>query len=226
MDLIEDETSSPLISGVKAGKTNKTRPIRMRQKRETSGKSLKRSPEVLVKISGFTKGGHHLDTHMAYVSRKGKVEMQDEEGNVFSDLDAIRDLAKRWQMEIDEGNPPKSNRRDAVRIVLSMPPGTDPMALKRAARKFSKENFANHAFVFALHTDEEHPHLTVQMRGFDGERLNPRKKELQEWRESFSACLLNEGVDCVATPRTSMRQVATHQMTKDRTNPKEEAFNL
>jgi len=54
-----------------------------------------------------------------------------------------------------------------------------------------------------MHTDEQHPHvhLTVQMRGFSGERLNPRKADLQRWRETFAECLLDEGIDCVATPR-------------------------
>lgn len=228
MDLIEDEHSGPLINGSRPGRRNKTSPIRMGRKSEIPRTSVRRSPEVLVKISGFTKGGDHLKAHMAYVSRKGKVAIEDEEGNVFCDLDAIKGLAKKWQDEIDEGNAPKTNRRDAVRIVLSMPPGTDPMALKRAVRQFSLETFANHAFVFALHTDEEHPHvhLTVQMRGFSGERLNPRKNDLQSWRESFATCLLNEGVDCVATPRSSRPLERENQKAKEKTQPKEESLSL
>jgi len=224
MGLIEEEISDPLITGVRPGRRNNTKSIRFGRGTESQKKSIRRSPEVMVKISGFTKGGDHLKAHMAYISRKGKVEIEDEEGAIFSDEESIRNLGKQWQKEIDEGNPPKANRRDAVRIVLSMPPGTDPMALKRAVRQFAQETFENHAYVFALHTDEEHPHvhLTVQMRGFDGERLNPRKKDLQEWRESFAACLLNQGVDCVATPWTSRER----QPRREKANARDDSFNL
>jgi hypothetical protein len=59
--------------------------------------------------------------------------------------------------------------------------------------------------VFALHTDEPHPHvhLTVKMLGFDGKRLNPRKADLQAWRESFAQEMRDQGIDAEATPRSS-----------------------
>ena len=228
MGIIEDERSSALVSGVRAGRTNKTRSLRSRSEYESFRPSVKRSPEVLVKISGFTKGGFHLKAHMSYVSRKGNINIEDEEGSIFRDLDSIQSMAKAWQREIDEGNPPKTNRRDAVRMVLSMPPGTDPMALKKAVRQFAKETFDNHAYVFALHTDEKHPHvhLTVQMRGFDGERLNPRKKDLQNWREALAACLLDEGVDCVATPRASRTRGYERERTTSKSKVEEQTSVL
>ncbi len=59
--------------------------------------------------------------------------------------------------------------------------------------------------VFALHTDEPHPHvhLTVKMTGFDGKRLNPRKADLRNWREEFALAMRDQGVDAEATPRPS-----------------------
>ena len=37
--------------------------------------------------------------------------------------------------------------------------------------------------------------------GRDGERLNPRKADLQLWRETFAAALRDRGVEAEATPR-------------------------
>lgn len=209
MTLIDDELGDALGSGKVRPKKNKTRPIRgARRAQEKRTSKPRRSPEVIVKVSGFTHGERHLHAHLAYISRKGKIEIENEEGFFYQDPEAIHDLGKLWASEIDAGNPPKTNRRDTVRVVLSMPPGTDPEGVLRATRTFAQDTFKNHAYVFALHTDEAHPHvhLTIQMRGFDGERLNPRKKDLQIWRERFAAHLLEEGVDCVATPSSISRR--------------------
>ncbi len=219
MGLIEDEFSNPLISGIRSGRSNNTRAIRINRARDTVIRVAKGSPEVMVKISGFTKGASHLGSHLSYISRNGKIEVEDQNGAIYEDAVSITALKSQWEQEIQDGNPSRSNRRDTVRIVLSMPPGTDPDALKMAARQFSADSFGNHAYAFALHTDEKHPHvhLTVQMRGFNGDRLNPRRSDLQAWRETFAARLLDEGIDCVATPRTarnrsrSQRQSQKHR---------------
>lgn len=205
MGIIEKEFSDPLIAGVRPGRRNNTRNIRVGRQRETAVRVARGSPEVLVKISGFTKGADHLKAHMSYISRNGKVDLEDQNGAIYDGAAAVDSLWESWDREIGMGNPERGNRRDTVKIILSMPPGTDAKAVKDAVRSFAAAEFENHAYVFAMHTDEQHPHLhlTVQMRGFNGERLNPRKADLQRWREMFADRLLHEGVDCVATPRTA-----------------------
>ena len=102
-------------------------------------------------------------------------------------------------------------RRDApvsLSIILSMPAGTDPGRVHDAARSFASTLFADrHPYVFALHTDEPHPHvhLTVRAMGRDGERLNPRKADLQLWRETFAAALRDRGVEAEADPAPGAR---------------------
>ena len=46
-----------------------------------------------------------------------------------------------------------------------------------------------------------HVHLTVKAAGFDGTRLNPRKPDLQRWREGFAEALREHGIDATATSR-------------------------
>lgn len=104
--------------------------------------------------------------------------------------------------------------------MLSMPPGTDRVAVKNAARAFAHEEFGERRdYVFAAHEDEAHPHvhIVVLARSRDGRRLNPRKVDLQRWRERFAQELRNHGVEANATPRRTRgvtqryeRQAITH----------------
>lgn len=208
MGLIEEEFSKPLLSGLSKGKRNKTRNLKIGIHREKAVRVARGSPEVVVKISGFTKGSDHLKAHMTYISRNGKIDLEDQNGATYEGLSEMNSLWSDWDQTLSQSSPARGNRRDAIKMILSMPPGTDPKALKNAVRSFAQSEFDNHQYLFALHTDEAHPHvhITVQLRGFDGQRLNPRKADLHRWREQFAHSLLNEGVDCVATPRTARNQ--------------------
>ena len=85
-----------------------------------------------------------------------------------------------------------------------MPAGTDEVLLRDAARAFATGTFGGrHDFVFALHTDTPRPHvhLAVCSRGREGGRLNPKKADLESWRQSFAQALRERGVEAEATPR-------------------------
>jgi hypothetical protein len=89
-------------------------------------------------------------------------------------------------------------------IVLSMPAGTEPFRVEDASRAFAERVFGERfAYVFVLHDEDRHPHvhLTVRMSGRGGARLNPRKADLQGWREVFAEALRERGVEAEATPR-------------------------
>jgi type IV secretory pathway VirD2 relaxase len=91
-----------------------------------------------------------------------------------------------------------------------MPAGTDAVAVKDSARAFAIETFGyNHDYVFVQHLDDKHPHvhLTVRSLGHDGKRLNPRKADLQAWRERFAGELRLRGISAEATPRRTRGRV-------------------
>jgi type IV secretory pathway VirD2 relaxase len=91
-----------------------------------------------------------------------------------------------------------------------MPAGTDAAAVKDAARAFAIETFGhNHDYVFVQHLEDKHPHvhLTVRSLGHDGKRLNPRKADLQVWRERFAGELRLRGIAAEATPRRTRGKV-------------------
>ena len=199
MSLIESELEGALHPAVKA-KSHSKRKLRVKAARVASGSS-----EVMVKVTGFGKGAAHVRTHLDYITRNGELEMENERGEVFKGKEAVRTLFQDWEKDFGDGKRHK-NQRDTMKLMLSMPEHVDSESVRKSVRDFAASTFSkNHEFVFALHTDQRHPHchLTVKCLGFDGRRLNPRKADLQEWREVFAAKLRDQGVDAEATPRRS-----------------------
>lgn len=199
MTLIESELGKALNPPVRR-KANRTGNLRATARRVSGG-----STEVMVKITGFSKGLGHVKANLDYISRNGKLEMENERGELFRGKDEVKTIFQDWENEFDDGKRHK-NRRDTMHLMLSMPETTDPESVKNASREFARSTFGgNHEYLFVLHTDEPHPHchVTVKCLGFDGARLNPRKADLQQWREQFAEKLRDQGVDAEATPRRS-----------------------
>lgn len=171
---------------------------------------VRRAPEVMVKITGRTKDTAHLESHLAYITRNGELDAETEQGATVAGRSGLKDLQQRWE---DDAGLDDKRRRDgslSINIILSMPPGTDAVAVKDSARAFAIETFGgNHDYVFVQHLDDKHPHvhLTVRSQGHDGKRLNPRKADLQAWRERFAGELRLRGIAAEATPRRTRGQV-------------------
>ena len=171
---------------------------------------VRRAPEVMVKITGRTKSVAHLKSHLAYITRNGELDAETEQGSTLAGRSGLKDLQQRWE---DDAGLDDKRRRDAslsVNIILSMPAGTDAVAVKDSARAFAIETFGgNRDYVFVQHLDDKHPHvhLTVRSLGHDGKRLNPRKADLQAWRERFAGELRLRGIAAEATPRRTRGRV-------------------
>lgn len=171
---------------------------------------VRRAPEVMVKITGRTKDVAHLKSHLAYITRNGELDAETEQGAILVGRPGLKDLQQRWE---DDAGLDDKRRRDgslSINIILSMPAGTDAVAVKESARAFAIETFGdNHDYVFVQHLDDKHPHvhLTVRSLGHDGKRLNPRKADLQAWRERFAGELRLRGIAAEATPRRTRGRV-------------------
>lgn len=161
-----------------------------------------KAPEVMVKISGGAAAGNHVREHVNYTTRNGKLVATNEQGQKVEGKDAVAAVAARWSA----GDQGRGRGRATVNMVLSMPAGTNRDALERAASTFAARTFSGEReYLLVRHDDTKHPHchLTLKAVGDDGRRLNPRKADLQAWRESFAECLREQGVTAEATPRRS-----------------------
>ncbi|RLV60866.1 DNA relaxase [Parashewanella curva] len=180
----------------------------------------------MVKISGHCKSAAHIQAHFDYISRNGQIEVEDEQGNSYQDTSALHQLAKEWGADTTSN---KKNARHSTHIVLSMPDGTEPKAVKKAVREFAKKTFANnHQYVMALHTDTDSPHvhLTVKNLGFDGKRLHVRKGLPQAWRERFANELEQLGISAEASPKIiPLRDTITNKFLKIQANAERREIN-
>ena len=165
---------------------------------------VRRAQQVMVKVTGGGRGMRAIAAHFRYISKNGRLDIEDELGNVERGKDALRDLADDWRLgggRIDE----TSNRREAFNIMLSMPSGTDPSVVQRAARDFAQAELSDHKYVMVLHDHQANPHvhLSVRAESKHGKRLNPRKADLSRWRETFAEKLRGWGIDAEATRRAT-----------------------
>ena len=169
-----------------------------------------KQPEVMVKISkrksNTSTGLKGIRGHLNYISRNGEIDIENQDGEKLKGKKEVYGQINDWKKL---GIPEQSKKREAINIVLSMPAGTPPEAVKNAAREFAAEQFIGHQYAFALHTDAEragepphpHVHLCVLMKDEFGQRLNPRKNDLYEWRLRFAEKMREQGVPCAATRR-------------------------
>lgn len=165
---------------------------------------VNRAPEVMVKVTGRTRDPGHLRAHLDYISRNGELEMEDRDGAVVAGRPAVKELAEDWSAAALADSRRRANTPFSLSLVLSMPADTDPTPVRDAARDFAREVFADRFdYVFSLHTDAQHPHVHLEVRshGDHGERLNPKKADLDTWRQVFAQALRDRGVEAEATPR-------------------------
>lgn len=176
----------------------------------------KKAPEVVVKVSGSGKKPGQILAHMTYITRNGKVEAENERGEKIEGLAEVKEVFAEWGFDTSKAS--TRRRAQTVNIVLSMPEGTDPEAVRAASREFARDQFGeNHQYLMALHTDTKQPHvhLSVKAQGFDMTWLKRSKADLQEWREGFAQKMRDQGIEAEATPRRArgvVRKAAKQQM--------------
>lgn len=181
-------------------------------------------PEVMVKITGGGRDADGAQAHFEYIARHGKLDIETDQGETLNGKEAGAALINSWGLNYGtlpdaplargRGVQPGERRpaKQAFNIVLSMPAGTPPQKVLEAVKKFAREEFAlEHRYAMALHSNMKdaegrihgrspHVHLVVKAEHeYGGPRLNPRKADLQRWREAFAQNLKDLGVAATAT---------------------------
>ena len=188
--------------------TTRLSPAQIEQIRRT----LRRTPEVMVKVTGGGTNAGSVAAHLAYISRKGKLEIETDEGKRIAGTDAQRTFLAAWHLDLSAGQyrGPRDQRTEARetklvhKIVLSMPAPTPPEKVLAAARVFAREKFGvRHRYAMALHADQAHPHVHLVVKAEDeyGRRLHIDKPMLREWREDLARSMREQGIAANATSR-------------------------
>jgi hypothetical protein len=168
-------------------------------------RTVRRVPEVIVKVSGGGRDVGGVQAHLKYIDRHGKLALETDDGRSLQGKEAAAQLVNDWNLDLAPGQ----HRTDAAgqhtgpklvhNIVLSMPRKTPADAMLAAAQQFAREEFAvQHRYAMVLHTDQDHPHVHLVVKAEHeyepGKRLNIRKATLRRWREAFAAALREQGV--------------------------------
>jgi hypothetical protein len=178
-------------------------------------RTVTRAPEVMVKVMGGegSSTNRGIDAHFSYISRKGELEIETDDGERLTGRCAGLQLISDWDLDLDEDRERPdlfaTNRRKPPKLVhkliLSMPAGSPPRKVLAAVRDFAREEFGlKHRYAMVLHTDEPHPHvhLVVKAVSEDGVRLSIRKTTLRYWRQDFARHLRGRGIEANATERS------------------------
>ena len=164
---------------------------------------IRRAPQVMVKVTGGGRGMKAIAAHFRYISKNGRLEIEDQRGETIRGKETLLDLVDEWRfggsLIPDEAEP--DHRREAFNIMLSMPRGTDPLSVQRAAREFAQVELTDQKYVMVLHDHQANPHVHISVRAESkhGKRLNPRKADLHRWRETFAEKLRGYGIEAEAT---------------------------
>ena len=210
VDLREDQR--PLLDVVSYGRRGPGhRPL---SKAEIAhiARTARRTPEVVVKVSGGARSLRGVVQHLDYISREGRGEVHTDDGDRLQGNGSAKALLNDWDLDLE------ARRRHSERaltmgrkppklvhnLVFSMPKGTPADKVLRAVQVFAREKFAlKHRYAMALHVDQGHPHVHVVVKAVSeqGVRLYIRKPMLREWRRDFAQYLRDLGIEANATER-------------------------
>ena len=120
-------------------------------------------------------------------------------GDELKDASAIQAEARAWRRDLRSFSP-----RDTMHMIVSAKAGTDIEAFTKSVRSFLHEQFADHKFMFGVHTDKAeaghiHAHAIVTVRNAEGQKIHPGPEDFRGWRETFAEHAQENSLKIVAT---------------------------
>lgn len=150
---------------------------------------------IVLKATGHGRDGvaYQLDRLVA------KGAAVDDRGKTLANVADVRTAARQWGPSLRS-----QSTRDTLHLILSAKAGADVEALRRAAHAFLHDRFADHKFMFGVHTDKQaeghiHVHAVITVKSESGQKLHPGRDTFREWRQAYAEHAQAEGLKIVAT---------------------------
>jgi type IV secretion system T-DNA border endonuclease VirD2 len=123
----------------------------------------------------------------------------DDRGQPIADASGAREISRDWGPSLRSQSP-----RDTMHLMISAKAGTNVGALTNAVREFLHDRFADHKFMFGIHTDKEadghiHAHAVITVKNENGQKIHPNKDDFRTWREVYAEHARAQGLKIVAT---------------------------
>lgn len=156
--------------------------------------------------SGTSHGRDGVTYRLNKLIERGAVT--DDRGTVLANAAETRLVARDWGRSLRS-----QSSRDTMHLIISAKAGTDVTALTNAARSFLHDRFADHKFMFGVHTDKEadghiHAHAVITVKNEAGQKMHPSRDTFRLWREAYAEHAQAEGLKIVAS---SARERASSQ---------------
>ncbi|PZR75576.1 MAG: hypothetical protein DI537_44930, partial [Stutzerimonas stutzeri] len=143
------------------------------------------SPDAVSIAPGASNHGRDGVTYrLSRLIEKGRAI--DDRGKAIGSAVEIRNAAREWGPTLRS-----QSARDTMHLIISAKAGTDVAALTRAARAFLHDRFADHRFMFGVHTDKEadghiHAHAVIAVKSESGQKLHPSRETFSQWRQVYA----------------------------------------
>ncbi len=222
--LVDIRQAEPLLDIVSYGRRGPGSPSLTRAQMEHGGRTVRRVPEVMIRVSGGARTVRGVQTHLDYIGREGQGQVENDQGELLEGKGFEKALLEDWDLDL-EAHARHTERAIAAgrkppklvhNLIFSMPKGTPPDKLYTAVKWFAMEKFAlQHRYAMAMHTDQGAPHVHVVVKAMSeqGVRLNIRKATLREWRQDFAHYLRELGVEANATERAVRGETRSNKTT-------------
>ena len=121
-------------------------------------RTVRRQPEVMVKVTGGSNRVAGVQRHLHYIDRKGTLEVETDAG-AFHRQGFEKTLLSDWDLDLEEkpmarefAGPGRKPRKLVHNLIFSMPPGTDPQKVLQAVRKLAQEEWMfKHRYALVQH---------------------------------------------------------------------------
>ena len=170
------------------------------------------SRQVMIKVTSSCHSYEHTAQHLNYISRNGKLEILDSDGNTFrgkeENLQALKFFNRGYKIpsNLELRNQEKRERRETFNIVFSM--GSRRYATTKQIRvamiKTMQELYPDNKFMIAMHDDTDNPHCHIILKVVDdfGRRTALSRASLKTMRETYARELRSIGIEAYEKERT------------------------
>ncbi len=123
----------------------------------------------------------------------------DDRGKTLLNATDMKVTAREWGPALRS-----QSSRDTMHLILSAKAGTNIEALARTARSFLNDRFADHKFMFGVHSDKEaeghiHVHAVITVKNASGQKIHPGRETFRDWREAYAEHAQVQGLKIVAS---------------------------
>ena len=75
---------------------------------------VRRAPQVMVKVTGGGRGMKAIAAHFRYITRNGRLEIEDDRGVVERGKEALLDIERQWRLGVPTSQTSASGARPST----------------------------------------------------------------------------------------------------------------